>query len=205
MPQHLSVASMIDKNKLASEYKFLVLIKLDVLDPETNNFVDELYFARNDEDIEYQGNTYQAANFDLETKVESGELHDVSLSVTDYSGAVRAALELYDGGVGSRVTMIIVNSGDLHLKPELEETFDVIGASANVFTIKFSIGANDVLTRRCPRRQQLKDFCSWTYKSSDCGYTGNLPTCAFTLTDCKAHNNATNFSGFPGVKSFGAA
>lgn len=205
MAEHLSVASMIDKNRLASEYKFLILIKIDVLNPETNSFVDQLYFVRNDEDIEYQGQVYQAANFDLETKVESGELHDVNLSVTDYSGAVRAALELYDGGVGSKVTMYIVNSGDLQLKPELEETFDVIGASANVFTIKFSIGANDVLTRRCPRRQQLKDFCSWTYKSANCGYTGNLPTCEYTLSDCKLHDNAVNFSGFPGIKSFGAA
>ncbi len=69
---------------------------------------------------------------------------------------------------------------------ELAAAFDLAGVSA-------------------PKRQCITNICQWVYKSTECGYTGALPTCLKTLTDCKAHFGATAelpFGSFPGIGAF---
>jgi phage-related protein len=50
---------------------------------------------------------------------------------------------------------------------------------------------------RLPRNKYYKNHCRHIYKGSRCKYSGSLTKCDYTLEDCKAHNNATNFGGFP--------
>jgi len=69
---------------------------------------------------------------------------------------------------------------------ELAAAFDLAGVSA-------------------PKRQCIANICQWVYKSTECGYTGALPTCVKTLTDCKAHFGATAelpFGSFPGIGAY---
>jgi len=69
---------------------------------------------------------------------------------------------------------------------ELAAAFDLAGVSA-------------------PKRQCIANICQWVYKSTECGYTGLLPTCVKTLTDCKAHFGSTAelpFGSFPGIGAF---
>ena len=69
---------------------------------------------------------------------------------------------------------------------ELAAAFDLAGVSA-------------------PKRQCIANICQWVYKSTECGYSGGLPTCLKTLTDCKAHFGATAelpFGSYPGIGAF---
>jgi lambda family phage minor tail protein L len=69
---------------------------------------------------------------------------------------------------------------------ELAAAFDLAGVSA-------------------PKRQCIANICQWVYKSTECSYTGALPTCVKTLTDCKAHFGSTAelpFGSFPGIGAF---
>lgn len=69
---------------------------------------------------------------------------------------------------------------------ELAAAFDLAGVSA-------------------PKRQCIANICQWVYKSIECGYSGGLPTCLKTLTDCKAHFGATAelpFGSYPGIGAF---
>lgn len=69
---------------------------------------------------------------------------------------------------------------------ELAAAFDLAGVSA-------------------PKRQCIANICQWVYKSTECGYSGALPTCLKTLTDCKAHFGATAelpFGSYPGIGAF---
>lgn len=69
---------------------------------------------------------------------------------------------------------------------ELAAAFDLAGVSA-------------------PKRQCIANICQWVYKSTECSYVGALPTCAKTLTDCKAHFSDTTelpFGSFPGIGAF---
>lgn len=69
---------------------------------------------------------------------------------------------------------------------ELAAAFDLAGVSA-------------------PKRQCIANICQWVYKSTECGYSGALPTCLKTLTDCKAHfgaNAELPFGSYPGIGAF---
>jgi lambda family phage minor tail protein L len=67
--------------------------------------------------------------------------------------------------------------------------------------------AFDLQGIRAPKRQCIANICQWVYKSSECSYTGGLPTCDKTLDACKAHFGQyaeLPFGSFPGVGSYTA-
>jgi len=62
--------------------------------------------------------------------------------------------------------------------------------------------AFDLIGVRAPKRQCIANICQWVYKSTECSYSGGLPTCLKTLTDCKAHfGNVAElpFGSYPGI------
>jgi phage-related protein len=65
--------------------------------------------------------------------------------------------------------------------------------------------AFDLIGVRAPKRQCIANICQWVYKSTECSYSGGLPTCLKTLTDCKAHFGAVAelpFGSYPGIGAF---
>lgn len=202
MAAHLSVATVIDKNRLRSVDAFVFLMEVDVIDPKTRTFVETLRFCRNDETITYQGETYTAANFDLDVKQETGTIPELRLSAVDYSRALQSRMMTYGGGVGFDVRVIMITTANLEQPPEIIESFKVISASASDYVVAFTLGAENPLTLRFPLYRQYADRCRWRYKSPQCGYAGTMPTCDLTLqgsNGCAAHGNARRFGGFPGL------
>ena len=205
MGQHLSIATVIEKNSIASNTPFLVALDINVTDPATGASVEILRVVRNTEPIPFMGNSYEPANFDIETKQESGTQPTVTLTIRDYTKAIQGRMQAYGGGVGFKVTVMVLNAGALDLPPEVVEYFDVVGASAANYACSFTLGAENALMRVFPRRRQIRDFCSFQYKDPDtCGYAGSLSTCDLTLrgaNGCNAHGNQARFGGFPGINS----
>jgi phage-related protein len=202
----LSVASVIEKNRLESNIAFLVLVQIEIFDPATYSYPEIVRAVNNDEDITFAGESWTAQPFDIELKYEAGSVPDVTLSVKDFNRVLLGKLETYAGGIGSRVTMIILNSGNLSQGPEVQEVFEIIGSSANDYVVSLKLGAESTLTRLFPGRMQMRDRCSWRYKGPECGYTAGMPTCDLSLqgpNGCAAHSNAVNFGGFPGLVNRG--
>lgn len=170
MSKNLSLATTIEKNQLASTTPFLVLLAIDVIDPGTGLLVETARIVRNTENITFQGNVFEAGNFEIDFKAEAGKQPTVTLSVRDYTKALQARMQAYGGGIGFAVQVIVVNAGNLTQKPEISENFQVIGAQAQDYDAQFTLGAENALMRIFPRRKQTKDFCQWRYKSPDCGY-----------------------------------
>lgn len=203
----LSVATAIEKNKLASNTPFLVCLDVTIIDPNTLQVVDTMYLVRNNEDLTYNGNTYVATPFEIQLGKQSGGIPQVNLSISDYSRAVQSRLEAYGGGISSKVTVTVVNADNLDQPPEVVEFFQVVGASAASYKISFQLGAENPLLLNFPRGRQLRDRCRWTYMGAECRYAGNLPTCDLSLkgaNGCQAHGNTINFGGLPGVSASGA-
>lgn len=201
---HLSVATVIEKNKIASDVAFVPCVEIDVRDPVTGNVVETLRLVRNSEDLEYNGHTYAASAFDFNIVEESGAQPDIQVVFKDYSRAVQARMQAYGGGVGFTVRLMVVNAGNLSQPPEGMETFEVVGATAKNYIVTFRLGAENPLTKRFPRRTQTRDRCRWVYKGPECGYTGSLGSCDYSLqgpNGCAAHNNTERFGGFPGIKT----
>jgi phage-related protein len=201
---HLSVATVIEKNKIASAVAFVPLLQIKVVHPTTLELVETIYYANNPEAITYQGNTYLAAAFQFQKRTTSGTLGEMSLTVKDYTQAIQERMEAYGGGVGFEVTVLMINTGNLNQAPEIAETFKITSASAKGYDVSWTLGAENPLTVRFPRRMQNRDRCPWIYKGAECKYAGTLPTCDYSLqgtNGCATHNNTLNFGAFPGIRN----
>jgi len=204
MPKSLSIASVIEKNRLSSGTPWLICIDISVIDPASGTLVEKIYLVRNTEGIVFNGNTYIPASFDIQLIDESGKLNTVNLVIKDYTGAIQAQMQLYQGGVGFAVAVSIVNAGNLLQPPEVVEYFQVVGASSSVYAVTFSLGAPNLLTKAFPNRIQYRDFCQWRYKGPQCNYTGPMNACDLSLNGaqgCVAHGNQANYGAFPGINT----
>jgi len=204
MTTSLSVASIIEKNRLSSEVPWLILLDIDVIDPATLTSVEKIHLVRNAEDITYNGNAYVAAAFDISLKSEAGAQSEISLSINDYSLAVQKKMQDYGGGVGFAVSVLVVNAGNLQQSPEVIEFFQVTAAETANYVCTFTLGAENNITKAFPRRRQTKDYCQWRYKGAECGYTGAMPSCDLSLkgpNGCAAHQNVVHFGAYPGINS----
>lgn len=201
MARHLTVGSIIEKNKIASDELFLILIKVIVKNEEGAE-VAILTFAKNSENIVFGGESYQAANFDIDISVENNVEPTVKLTAQDQTRTIMQYVEAYSGCVGSDVIMTVVNSAALDGPAEIQETFKVISSSNNEYVVSFDLGVESAISKRYPNYRQFKDRCSWKYKGPRCKYAGAMNTCDYTLlgdNGCVAHNNVPNFGGFPGL------
>jgi hypothetical protein len=204
MTKSLSVASVIEKNRIASDTPWLICLDIAVIDPASAATVETLHVVRNTEAITFNGFTYTPANFDIQLKEEAGTQQTVELVIRDYTLAVQQRMQQYGGGIGFTVAISVVNAGNLAAPPEVVENFEVVGASSANYVCSFTLGAENNLTKTFPRRRQTKDYCQWRYKGAECGYTGALPTCDLSLNGangCKAHDNVIHFGAFPGINT----
>lgn len=206
MPYNLSIVTAAQKNLIASDKAFLVCLEIDVKNITSGAFVETIYLVNNNENITVNGINYNAFAFDMSIQHESGSQPTVSLTIEDISSAVQQKMQEHGGGVGFEVRIKIFNEVNTDSEPEIVETFEVIDATAKDYVVSWTLGTENLLGKRFPNRRQLKDRCTWVFKSGDCGYTGSDTTCDYSLqgpNGCGLKNNTRNYGGFPGIKSNG--
>lgn len=203
MPNYLSVGTAIEKNKLFTDVAFINLLQIDVINPKTKEYIETLYVVNNKEDVVYLGQTYTATSFSLDVKKDSGSVPSLTCSFMDPTRAFEGILQQYEGGTGFKVRVLFVNTSALDQPPELQEEFEIMYTANSGYNITATLGAENPLNKRFPRRACYREMCSWIYKSPECGYCGELKSCDYTLTGkngCKTHNNTHRYGGFPGVQ-----
>lgn len=203
MARHLSLATVIEKNRIASDVAFIMLVEVDVTDG-AGTLVETLYFAKNTEDFSYQGNLYKRCGFNFQITESAQRVEEISLDLRDPSMTVANKLDQYDGGVGWRIRMMLVNTGNVTQPPEAEQSAFVMGSKVKGYGASLTLGSRNPLKTRFPARVQWRDRCAWRYKSTECGYEGGIATCDYSLqgdNGCAAHNNSHRFGGFPGLRN----
>lgn len=204
---HFSVATAIEKNRIASDVAFVLMLEIGVLDQD-GTLVETLRICKNSENVIYRGNEFTASNFQVKLNIETGAEPKLQLTAEDPSGYIRDRMELYGGGIGFPVTMLVINTGNLNQPPEVAETFKVTMASAANYQVTFTMGVDNPIGKRFPNRIQWRDQCGYAYKGPRCKYTGDKPNCDFTYfgaNGCKAHNNERNYGGFLGLQNLQGA
>lgn len=202
MPKPLSVNSVIDKNKIVSGAVWVVMLDIEIVDPNTREVVDTLYIVKNNEDVVYQGHVYKAGNFDINLDQRQNSAPTVSITAQDQTGYIEARMEAMAGGVFSNVHLSIVNTQRLDLEPEMRETFQILSSGCKNHVVSFDLGAENFLNIRFPKHSQRQDRCAWRYRGYGCGYVGSMPSCDYTkdgANGCKAHGNLARFRAIPGL------
>lgn len=209
MPRSLSLASYVEKAKIDSNVPYLLAIEVNLKNPITFVIEETLRFVHNDDEVQFQNETYYPTQFDLTYKEESGSTSECRLTVNDYSQVIAQRQEDYYGAIGSTVRVMILNHGNVQAnqaaaQPDVEMFFEITASSSSDWSIHWTLGAENALALPFPRYRQRRDRCRFRYKDEHCGYTGALPECDLSLdgaNGCTAHDNVINFGGFPGINN----
>jgi len=202
MPLSVSTIAVLKKNALNDTGAWLLLVEVAYPGEE---IVRVVY---NNEPIEWNGYTYQPADFNLGGVEQSKDssLPTVPLSILDISRTLTPIVMEHDGAIGADVAIKLVHSDNLaNLTPELEENFKIITCSIDSKNvIKFDLGAANLINYRLPQDRYLKDHCRHKdFKGVYCKYSGIVTECDRTFATCKSLVNQANFGGFPGIGSGG--
>lgn len=202
MGRHLTVATILEVNRISSDVAFVEFVEIDVKN-DAGTVIETIRVCRNTENLVFQGNLYVAADFTFTVKQMAGEETSVQMSAFDPTGVLRSRMEQYEGGVGFAVRLHIVNTAALNDPPEISESFQIVGASAKGYNVSIQLGAENPLRMRFPLGLQFRDRCRFVYKGSRCKYAGALATCDYSYdgtNGCAAHANQQNFGGFRGLQ-----
>ncbi len=189
-----------EKNKLFTPHPWLVLLDIEL------DATHKLYFCSNDENVTFDGRTYEAFPFYLDPTTEDvkGEMPSVSLKVANVTLVIHCYLEELDGAVGASVTVRVVNAEYLTEDvSDLEMTFSALSSEADAEWITFALGAPNLLRQRFPRFRSLAGHCNWDFKSVECAYSGVEVACDRTFEACEARANTRRYGGYKGLSQKG--
>lgn len=176
MGNNVSLQTVAEKNKLASSVAFLFCIDVEIVDPNTGSIVEIFHLVNNTEDITVAGVRYVPMAFDVDVASESGGQPSVTLTCKDYTKGLMAFLQAYRGGVGSNVTLSVVNAATPAAGFEISEYFKIVGTQTQDYDIAFTLGDENALAKPFPRRKQTRDFCQWRYRDPQTCRYGLFPT-----------------------------
>jgi len=140
-------------------------------------------------DLVWNSQTYSAYPIEV-TGFEwsgKGQLPRPTMTVSNALGTITALVVLYDDLAGCKVTRIRTlakfldaanfSGGNASADPTAEFTRDVYyidrKATENREIVQFELAAAlDLAGVGLPRRQVIQNYCPWTYRGAECGYTG---------------------------------
>lgn len=156
-----------EKNKVATPNAWLVLLEITLTDSTI------FRLAGNDEDITFDGEVYTAFNFQLDpTEINSkGQIPTSTLRVSNVTNLLQPKLQELNGGTGSLVKILVVNSGLLAEDfTEIELNYEVLESSSTNKWIDFILGAPSPLRQPFPLNRYKALGCGWRFESVECGY-----------------------------------
>lgn len=169
-----------------------------------NGAGSHLYYAEYTADVSFGGQIYTSfpITFDIVSENKSGGIDKVQVTVGNVSRLIGAYLEDYDFR-GKKVSIKTVWADQLN-DPDnyIEDIFYIDDYTADENSVVFTLASKfDVLDIGLPLRKYARNYCTWKFKSDECGYDGTETTCNKTKDACKARNNYQRFGGFPSVSS----
>jgi lambda family phage minor tail protein L len=195
MPRDIDTTFKQEKAKQENRPVFLYIIE----DYDGSN---NLYLAGYDEDIVYNGITYTRFPITHEFTGENnqGQIDQVKVRLANVSRLIQLYLEQYD--FRGRKVIIRTVWADQLADPDayINDIFYVDNYTADQNNVEFTLTSKfDVLGVDLPARRYARNYCSWKFKSVECGYMGAELTCDKTQQRCKQLNNYQRFGAFPSV------
>lgn len=193
-----------EKNKLANNTS-VFLCALEISIPGTD---EPARVVLNTENIEWRGYIWQAVVFQIDglKQTSANEVPQVTVKVSNVNRIMERYVQEYDtyckkyGYDPIEVTIYEVNTADLsNESPCCEHVFVLKQPQMDANWCTFTLSASNPANRRAPFNLIYKNFCSYKFKGTRCGYSGSATTCKKTLTACRTLANSTRFGGAPGA------
>lgn len=196
MPRAIDSTFKEEKNKEANQPIFLYTIY------DYNGEAEDLNFVEYDQNVTYNGITYQKFPIKHEYISENaqGEIDSVKISLSNVSRLIQSYLEDF-GLRGKKVSIKQVWANKLD-DPDsfIEDIFYIDNYTTDQNNAEFVLTSKfDVLSITLPLRVYSRNYCQWKFKSTECGYSGAETSCDKTKTRCKEIGNFQRFGGFPSI------
>ena len=162
---------------------------------------ETLRFARNTEDVIWNGNTWTKFPIDIGDISEGSGDGTIQLGITvsNLDGLIQSYIEPLNGADGSLVNIFLVYAGDLTKTNVPTFTLAIIDSAADTNAVVFKLGSIPALTQKFPLDKMSKIACRHLFKDEFCAYAGGETVCDKTLTRCRALNNSARYGGFVGL------
>jgi phage-related protein len=203
MPLILSPGAYIEKNALASDGVWVILLEIYI--PQLDDYIR---VCSNNEDMTWSSLLWQSFPFQMDEigDTTKGEIPQFAIKISNIDGVVQSYIEEADGGVGSSVKLMIINTNIDSTTPELELNFTTRSTGVDSKWATFTLGVESPYTILLGSRM-IRTGCRFTgvnfsqngFKGSRCKYSGWETECNKTLTRCRELRNTLNFGGFPGI------
>ncbi len=195
MPREIDATFKQEKAKRENTPIFLYTL-------EKYDGANDLCLAGFDEDVIYNGITYSRFPITHEFVGENnqGQIDQVKVRLANVSRLIQLYLEQFDFR-GKKVTIRMIWLDQLS-DPDafMDDIFYIDSYTADQNNVEFTLtGKFDVLGVDLPARRYSRNYCSWKFKSAECGYQGAELTCNKTKQRCKQLNNYQRFGAFPSV------
>lgn len=193
-------------------------IKQDLIDPYSGGAwfllceisvpsYDTFRIARNTEQVTYDGNVYEPANFDVsdQTFSSDGSLPRLTLRVAhDANKTLETIMNSSSGAEGGTVKLIKVCSKFLSTSvPALEATYGILAPESDETGVSLLLGPPNKLSQTIPIRSYNSSGCPYAtstlFKGVECGYSGADSSCTGLYDDCRTKGNAARFGGDLGL------
>lgn len=203
MPLILSPAAYVEKNALASDGVWVILLEIYV-----KQLDDYIRVCSNNEDITWNGVLWQSFPFSMDEigDTTKGEIPQFAIRVSNINGVVQSYVEDADGAVGSAVKLMVINTNIGLNTPEIELEFVTKSTSIDAMWATFTLGVVNPYSILIGQRM-IRTGCRYTgvdgsqngFQGSRCKFSGVGVECNKTLTRCRELGNSRNFGGFPGI------
>lgn len=197
MPRPTNSAFKSEKNKSANQPIHLYVIH--DYDGNGNNFNVAEYPSA----VTYGGVVYNPfpVTFDSIKENDQGEIDTVNLTMGNVSRYLQAYLEAMDFR-GKKVTIRTVWANKLtDAAAFTDDIYYIDSYSSDVDDVAITLSSKlDVLQIQLPARTVSRNDCQWTWKSTECGYSGAGDYCKRKKAGCKALGNYSRFGAFPSVQ-----
>lgn len=196
--KNISSVLRIEKNRLASPYPWIPLVKFAFPSP-----VGNVFLVGDTQDVTYQSQVYTA--FDLEITLPSDEtrstIPECEIIAANQSRAFEQMITQTNGGVDTLVTITVVNRNNLTEDySALTWNFYILQVTCTNMEVTMTCSLYSPMDMKFPPDRYYGSTCRYKYyKGVECKWGGGQTTCDRSITTCRTYGNQINFGGFPGI------
>ena len=187
-----------EKNKLFASGAFLELLEIQM-----SELSETLRVVNNNEDVIWDGQTWQKFQFEPEDFSESqeGETSRVGIKVSNVLRVTQGYIEQTDDGlIGDTVIYRLIHSEHLDKAAAITINSTIQKGECDELWAHFTLGAENFFLNRFPLHAYSKNICRYkVFKGTACGYSGSETTCNRTFARCVELGNQLRFGNCPGL------
>jgi len=168
-----------------------------------------LYLARNNEDIVWNGHTWEKCWFDIDgigEDTNNSKAPEIQVNFSNIGGMIEEQIIAAGNFARAVVNLYIVNTNCLdEADPIYSVSLKVQKVTVNKKIVSFKVGLSNPLMMPFPTWQFHGSICQYfkngtLFKGPLCGYTGTeFTTCDYSISDCIERGNTERFGAQLGL------